>query len=171
MKSGQQGVSLVELLFAVAMAALVTAALGSLVGLLAQTQTQSHTSHELAQQARFALTRVTGTLRAGSAAVVSGSSPQLVVTVGTRTVSYAFSAGTSQLSETDSASGVTSVIATDVSAFSAVLANRATKPASYGALTVGGALTAPVARVDLTLGTGANSIPAAAYARVGGGLL
>lgn len=170
MKARQQGMSLVELLFAVAMAALVSAALGSLTGLLLQTQTQSHVSHDLAQQARFAITRVTGTLRAGSAALVSATSPQLVVTVGTRTVSYAFDATTSQLSETDSASGVTSVLATNVSAFSAVLASRMATPANYAGLTSGGVLSAPVARVNLTLDASATSIPATAYARLGGGL-
>ena len=168
-RARQRGLTLVELLFALGLAALVTAALGSVTGLLLQSQTESHAQHELASQARFALTRMTTSLRSGSDAVTSSTSPQLVVTVGARTLSYAFSA--SQLSETDSATGVSSVIATNVSAFSATLATRTGTPANYGApLTVGGALARPVVEVDLTVASGAVTIPATAYARVGGGL-
>ncbi|MDQ6681436.1 MAG: prepilin-type N-terminal cleavage/methylation domain-containing protein, partial [Pseudomonadota bacterium] len=149
MKRRQHGLALIELLFAVALAALVTAALGSLVGLLLKTQTHTRSSHELANQARFALTRVIAALRSGSAAVSSSTSPQLVVTVGTKTLSYSFNAVTSQLSETDSASGTSSVIADNVSAFDATLANRIGLPVNYGALSVGGTLAVPVAQVNL----------------------
>jgi Tfp pilus assembly protein FimT len=166
-----RGITLVELLFAVALAAIVTAGLGSLTGLLLQTQTHSHASHELANQARFALNRVVATVRIGSAATSSASAPQLVVTVGARTLSYAYNAATSQLSETDSASGATSVIATNVSAFGATLATRIAAPAGYTApLTSGGALAVPVAQVNLTLAGNGLSLPAGAWARVGGGL-
>lgn len=166
-----RGVALVELLFAVALAAVVTAALGSLTGLLLQTQSHAHASHELANQSRFALTRVGATLRSGSAATTSGSSPQLVVTVGTRTLSYAFDAASAQLTETDSASGTTRVIADGVSAFGATLATRIAAPANYAApLTAGGVLAVPVAQINLTLAGSGSTFPATAYARVGGGL-
>jgi prepilin-type N-terminal cleavage/methylation domain-containing protein len=167
----QRGLALIELLFAVALAAIISAALGSLTSVLLQTQSYSHASHELANQARFALNRVTATLRSGSAAASSATSPQLVVTVGTRTLSYSFDAAAARLSETDSASGATSVIADNVSAFNSTLATRIATPANYAApLTVGGTLAAPVVQVGLTLGGNGLSIPATAYTRVGGGL-
>lgn len=169
-RAGRRGIALAELLLAVALAALVTTALGSLTGLLLKTQVHAHATHELANQSRFALTRVTATLRSGSAATVNASSPQLVVTVGARTVSYSFNAATAQLSETDSATGVSSVLAGKVSAFGPTLTTRPAAPANYGALTAGGVLAAPLARVQLTLSDGNTSIAATAWARVGGGV-
>ena len=154
----QAGMTLIELLIAVAIGAIVLAALNSVVSLGLQAQAAGRQGNELVFQARFALERMITTAR--------GVSPKLLATPTAGTTGNWFSPvmyclnGSSQLIETTTADNGctgTTVIASNVNAFSAQL------PAGAGPVDE------PVATLSLTLVNSAT--PLSTSVRLGGGTL
>ena len=163
----ERGFTLIELLLAVAISAILMAALNSLVKLGLDAQAQGRGANELAYQGRFALERITDKARATvpkvlatPAANTTGDWFAPVGCTGAACVMYCRSAA-SQLIETTTADTTctgTTVIASDVSAFSATL------PASMGPVD------RQVAAFSLTLVNAGNTLTLTSSARVGGGL-
>lgn len=161
-RSAQAGMTLIELLIAVAIGAIVLAALNSVVSLGLQAQATGRQGNELVFQARFALERMITTAR--------GMPPKLLATPAAGTTGNWFSPvmycrnGSSQLIETTTADfgcTGTTVIARNVNAFSAQL--------PLGA----GLLDEPVATLNLTLVNAAASqtVTLSTSVRLGGGTL
>jgi prepilin-type N-terminal cleavage/methylation domain-containing protein len=158
----QRGLTLIELMAAVAIGAIVLAALNSLVRIGINAQTAGQGANELSYQARFALERM--------ATAARNATPILLVTPTAGTtgdwfapVMYCLNAN-SQLIETtttDTGCTGTTVIANKVSAFSA--------QAPSGAGT--GPVDDPVANLSLALTDAAsnNSVTLATSVRLGGG--
>ncbi len=163
----QRGLTLIELLLATAIGAILLASLNSLVKLGLDAQAQGRGSNELAYQGRFALERIADKARATvpkvlatPAANTTGDWFAPVGCTGAACVMYCRSAA-SQLIETTTADTTctgTTVIASDVSAFSATL------PASMGPVD------RQVAAFRLTLANAGNTLTLTSSARVGGGV-
>ena len=158
----QAGMTLIELLIAVAVGAIVLAALNSVVSLGLQAQASGRQGNELIYQARFALERMITTARSVP--------PKLLATPAADTTGNWFSPvmycrnGSNQLIETkttDPACTGTTVIAYNVTAFSAQL------PAGAGLLDE------PVATLSLTLAQSAapQTVTLSTSVRLGGGTL
>jgi len=165
----QRGITLIELLLAVAISAIILGALNGLVKLGLDAQTAGRGSNELVYQARFALERMTDKARSLTPKVLT--TPTANTTgdwfaptgcTGTACVMYCRNAG-NQLIETittDTACTGTTIIASNVSAFSAAL------PASMDAVD------GSIAVLSLTLSDASNN--AANFSsniRLGGGSL
>lgn len=154
--------TLIELLIAVALGAIVLAGLNSIVSLGLQAQAAGRQQNELVFQARFALERMVAIARAAP--------PRLLATPAAGTTGNWFSpvmfcrnAG-SQLIETTTADGGctgTTVIASNVSAFSAQ------RPVATGAVDE------PLAMLSLTLlnSAAAQTVTLSSSVRLGGGTL
>ncbi len=162
----QRGVTLIELLIAVALGAILLAALNSLVKLGLDAQAEGRNTNELAYQGRFALERMAARARATAPKVLA--SPAANTTgnwfapagcTGAACVMYCLNAG-SQLIETTTAdttcSGST-VIAMNVGAFSATL------PAGMGPAD------RSLAVVSLTLANAGSTLALSSSMRLGGG--
>ena len=158
----QTGMSLIELLIAVAVGALVLAGLNSVVSIGLKAHADGRQRNEIVFQARFALERMITTAR--------GVSPMRLATPTAGTTGNWFSPimycrnGSSQLIETttaDSGCTGTTVIVGNVSAFSASL------PAGAGPVDE------PVATLGLTLTDGALplNVTLSTSIRLGGGSL
>ena len=159
-RRSQRGLTLIELLLAVAIGAIVFAALNSLVMQSLKAQASGRAGNELVYQGRFALERMVATAR--------GTAPKLLAAPAAGTTGdwfspamYCRNAG-GQLIETvttDTGCSGTTVIASNVSALSAAL------PASAGAVD------RPLAALSLTLGTSAapQAVTLASGVRLGGG--
>jgi len=154
--------SLIELLIAVAIGALVLAGLNSVVSLGLKAEADGRQQNELVFQARFALERMVTRAR--------GVSPTLLATPTAGTTGNWFSPvmycrnASSQLIETttaDTSCSGTTVIASNVSAFSASL------PAGAGPVD------RPLAALSLSLTTGTTPqvVTLSTRVRLGGGLL
>jgi len=167
--SAQRGITLIELLLAVAISAIIMAALNGLVKLGLDAQTAGRVSNELAYQGRFALERMTDKARSLAPKVLT--TPTANTTgdwfaptgcTGATCVMYCRNAS-NQLIETittDTACTGTTIIANNVSAFSAVL------PSSMGGAD------RSKAEIDLTLSDANNNTASfSAYIRLGGGSL
>ena len=165
--SSQHGVALIELVLAVAISAILMGALNGLVKLGLDAQTAGRGSNELAYQGRFALERMVDKARSLAPKVLT--TPTANTTgdwfapsgcTGAACVMYCRNA-TNQLIETttsDTACVGTTVIASNVSAFSAAL------PASMGAVD------RSIAVISLTLNNSANNtITLSSSIRLGGG--
>lgn len=165
--SSQHGVTLVELVLAVAISAILMVALNGLVKLGLDAQTVGRGSNELAYQGRFALERMVDKARSLAPKVLT--TPTANTTgdwfassgcTGTACVMYCRNA-TNQLIETttsDNACTGTTVIASNVSAFSAAL------PVSMGGVD------RSIAVLSLTLNDSANNtITLSSNIRLGGG--
>ncbi len=126
----QSGMTLVELLIAVTLGAIVLAALGSLVSLGVRAQTGGRQQNELIYQGRFALERMVDRARSvapklltAPAAGTTGNWFAPAGCVGAACVMFCRNAG-NQIIETttaDAACAGTTVIASNVTAFSAAL--------------------------------------------------
>jgi prepilin-type N-terminal cleavage/methylation domain-containing protein len=170
--SDQHGMTLIELVIAMAISAIIMLALNGLVKLGLDAQTAGRGSNELTYQGRFALERISDKAR--------GLTPRnLTSTPAANTTGYWFAAndtacGTAtcvmyclnasrQLIETvsnDTACSGTTVIANNVSAFSATL------PASMGAVD------RSMAEISLTLNDANNNTASFSTSiRLGGGAL
>lgn len=161
-RAAQAGMTLIELLIAVAIGAVVLAGLNSIVSLGLQAQAAGRQQNELVFQARFALERMVTIARAAP--------PRLLATPVAGTtgnwfspVMYCRNAG-SQLIETttsDNACAGTIVVASNVSAFSAQL------PAGAGPVDE------PVATLSVTLTNSAvaQTVTLSSSVRLGGGTL
>lgn len=154
--------TLIELLIAVAIGAVVLAALNSVLSLGLMAQADGGQRNEVVFQARFALERIVTTARSAS--------PTLLATPVAGTTGNWFSPvmyclnGSSQLIETtttDSGCTGATIIATNVSVLSAQL------PADSGPVDE------PVATFGLTLGNGTTSqtVNLSTSVRLGGGTL
>jgi prepilin-type N-terminal cleavage/methylation domain-containing protein len=158
----QAGMTLIELLIAVAIGAIVLAALNSVVSLGLQAQAAGRQQNELVFQARFALERMITKARSVS--------PKLLATPTAGTTGNWFAPvmycknGSGQLIETTTADNGctgTTAIAGNVSAFSAQL------PAGAGPVNE------PVATLSLTLVNSAapQTVTLSSSVRLGGGTL
>lgn len=155
----QLGITLVELLLATAISAILLASINSLVKLGLDAQSAGRGSNELAFQGRFALERITAKART--------TAPAVLTTPAANTTGNWFSPAmfclnaSSQLVETtttDTTCTGTTVIASKVNTFSATL------PASMGAVD------RSIAVVSLTLADAANNITTLSLSiRLGGG--
>ena len=136
-RTKQRGLTLIELLIAIAIGVMILAALNSLVSLASDAQTQGRSTNETAYQGRFALERMADKARALTPKALS--TPSVDTTgdwfapsgcSGSACVMYCRNAN-NQLVETttsDSACAGTSVIASNVTALSATL------PSNMGAI-------------------------------------
>ena len=160
-RATQAGMTVIELMIAVVIGAIVLAALNSVVRLGVRAQASGRSQNELVFQARFALDRMIAKAR--------GVSPTLALTTpaaGTTgnwfsPVMYCGNAS-SQLIETTTADTTctgTTAIASNVTAFSAQLPSGA------------GLLDEPVATLSLTLATSAapQTVTLSTSVRLGGG--
>jgi prepilin-type N-terminal cleavage/methylation domain-containing protein len=171
-RPAQAGMTLVELLIAVAIGAIVLAALNSVVSLGLQAQASGRQGNEFVFQARFALERMITTARsvppqlalATPTAGTTGNwfcSPVPVCNV--VNVMYCRNASSELIETTTGDNGCTGtkVIARNVGAFSALLPSSA------------GPVDAPVAALSLTLTDSAASqtVTLSTSVRLGGGTL
>jgi prepilin-type N-terminal cleavage/methylation domain-containing protein len=166
--STQRGVTLVELLIAIAISAVVLKALNGLVKLGSDAQTTGRANNELTYQARFALDRIADKARTLAPKVLA--TPAAGTTAdwfapagcsGAACVQYCLN-GSNQLVETvvsDTTCSGTTVIASGVTAFTATL------PASAGAVDRSTAV------LTLALLNGSNSVSLTYSLRLGGGTL
>jgi len=158
-RSAQRGITLIELLLATAVSAILLASISSLVKLGLDAQSAGRGGNELAYQGRFALERITDKARATAPTPLT---TPLADTTGTWFAPAMFcrNAG-NQLIETTAADTTctgTSVIASNVSAFSASL------PVDMGAVD------RSIAVISLTLADAANNtISLSTSVRLGGG--
>ena len=158
-KTFQSGITLIELVLATAISAILLVSINSLTKLGLDAQSAGRGANELAFQGRFALERITDQAR--------NTAPAVLVTPPTNTTGTWFAPtmfcrnATNQLIETTTADTTctgTSVIANNVSAFSAAL------PADMGAVDRSFAV------VGLTLADAANnSLSLSSSIRLGGG--
>jgi prepilin-type N-terminal cleavage/methylation domain-containing protein len=162
----QRGVTLIELLTAMVISVIVLAAINGLVKLGLDAQTSGRAVNELTYQGRFALERIADKARAVApkaqttpAANSTGDWLAPSGCTGAACVMVCRNAS-SQLIETttsDNTCSATTVIANNVSAFSAA------QPASSGAVD------RSVAVVSLTMSSGNDSAMLASSMRLGGG--
>ena len=159
--------TLIELLIATAIGAILLAALDSLVKIGLDTQVAVRGNNELAYQGRFALQRMTDkalTLApktlATPAANTSGNWFAPSGCTGAACVMYCRKASSNQLIETttaDTGCTGTTVIANNVTAFAAQLPSGASAAGS------------PIANLSLTLSNDSASLTLARSVRLGGG--
>jgi prepilin-type N-terminal cleavage/methylation domain-containing protein len=164
--ASQRGVTLIELLLALAISAILLAAINGLVKLGLDAQTDGRNANELAYQGRFAQERISDKARATAPKILS--TPAASTTgdwfapsgcTGAACVTYCRNGG-NQLIETttaDTTCSGTTVIASNVSAFSASL------PASMGAVD------RSIAVISLTMNNGNNTAVLSSSMRLGGG--
>lgn len=167
--NSQRGMTLIELLLATAIGAILIAGLNSVVKLGLDAQTAGRSANEIAYQGSFALARIADRARATApkvlatpAAGTTGDWFAPAVCSGAACVMYCRNPAASTLIETttaDTGCGGSTVIAGDVTAFSAQ------QPAGANAGD------APVAVLSLTLARGASSLTLTSSVRLGGGAL
>ncbi len=158
-KTSQTGITLIELVLATAISAILLVSINSLTKLGLDAQSAGRGNNELAFQGRFALERITDKARVTAPAVLATPATN---TTGTWFAPAMFCRNANnQLIETTTADTTctgTSVIASNVSAFSATL------PADMGAVD------RSLAVVSLTLADAANnSVSLSSSIRLGGG--
>ena len=162
--SSQRGLTLIELLMATAIGAIMLAGLNGLVKLGLDAQTAGRGSNELAYQGRFALERITARARATvpktltpPAAGTSGDWFAPTGCLGAACVMYCRNAA-NQLIETtkdDVACNIgTTVLARNVTDFAATLPASAVRPAAV---------------LSLTLADAVNTVTLSSSVRLGGG--
>jgi prepilin-type N-terminal cleavage/methylation domain-containing protein len=165
-RAAQSGVTLVELLLALSISAVVLAAIQGLLKLGLDAQAAGRTANELAYQGHFALELISDqalavapTVLGTPAAGTTGGWLAPAGCSGAACVMYCRNAG-SQLVETTTADAACTggkAVATNVSAFSAAL------PAGAGAADRSAAV------FSLTLSSGGTSMTLTSSARLGGG--
>lgn len=159
----QRGMTLIELLIATAIGAIILAAINGLVKLGLDAQTAGRGANELAYQGRFALERITDKARATVpktlttlAADTSGDWFAPAGCTGAACVMYCRNAATNRLIETttaDAACNGTTVLAGNVTAFAAAI----------------GPGTRPAAVLSLTLANAGSTVNLVSSVRLGGG--
>jgi prepilin-type N-terminal cleavage/methylation domain-containing protein len=162
----QRGVTLIELMIAVVISAVVLAAINGLVKLGSDAEATGRATNELTYQGRFALERITDTARlvapkllSAPAANSTGNWFAPTGCVAAACVMYCLNVG-GQLVETTSADTTcagTTVIANGVVAFTAAVPGNA------------GAVDRAIAVISMTLRDGVNSVDLASSIRLGGG--
>jgi prepilin-type N-terminal cleavage/methylation domain-containing protein len=166
LQAAQRGVTLIELLLAIAIGAIVLAALQDVVKLGLDAQAAGRTANELAYQGRFALERIGDKARAAAPAVLAapaaGTTGNWLAPAGCSgagCVMYCLnSAGTLvETTTADTGCAYGNPVARNVSTFSAAL------PAGAGAVDRSTAV------FTLTLASGTTSMTLASSARLGGG--
>ncbi len=164
--SPQGGLTLIELVLAVAIGAILLAALNGLAKLGLDAQAGGRAGNEVAYQGRFALERIADKARATAPAVLA--TPAAGTTgnwfaptgcTGAACVMYCRNAGNQLIETTTADAGCTgtSVIAANVTAFAATLP-AATGPADRS-----------IGRFDLNLASGSRTLSLSTSARLGGG--
>jgi prepilin-type N-terminal cleavage/methylation domain-containing protein len=165
----QAGVTLIELLIAVAIGAIVLSALNSVVSLGLQAQAAGRQRNELLFQARFALERMITTARTVSPKPLIPPPDDTTDNwfaptgcVGAACVMFCRNASSQKLIETtttDTTCIGTTVIATNVSKFSAKVPSGA------------GPFDKPVATLSLEIGVAPETVTLSTSVRLGGGTL
>jgi prepilin-type N-terminal cleavage/methylation domain-containing protein len=160
--SSQRGMTLIELVLATLIGAIILAAINGLVKLGLDAQTAGRGANELAYQGRFALERITDKARATApkilttpAANTSGDWFAPTGCIGAACVMYCLNAA-NQLIETataDTACGGATVLAGNVTVFAAAI----------------GPGTRPVAVLSLTLSNAGSTVTLSSSVRLGGG--
>lgn len=159
----QRGITLIELLIATAIGAILLASINGLVKLGLDAQTAGRSTNDLAYQGNFALQRITDRARAtapktlaAAAANTTGDWFAPTGCIGAACVMYCLNAVNHQLIETttaDAACSGTAVLAGNVTAFAAAI----------------GPGTRPAAVLSLTLANAGSTVNLAASVRLGGG--
>ena len=164
--SSQRGMTLIELLIATAIGAILLAGMGGLVKLGLDAQSAGRSANELAYQGRFVLERITDQARATApkiltapAANTSGDWFAPAGCIGAACVMYCRNAAKELIETTtaDTTCSGTVVIASNVAAFSATLPAPAVPPGR------------PVAVLSLTLADSGSTITLSSSVRLGGG--
>jgi len=160
--SSQRGMTLIELVLATLIGAIILAAINGLVKLGLDAQTAGRGANELAYQGRFALERITDQARATApkilttpAANTTGDWFAPTGCIGAACVMYCLNAA-NQLIETttaDAACGGTRVLAGNVTAFLPAIAPG----------------TRPAAVLSLTLANAGSTVTLSSSVRLGGG--
>lgn len=166
--SGQRGVTLIELLMAMVISAIVLAGINGLVKLGSDAQTNGRVTNELTYQGRFALERISDKARqvapkplSTPVANTTGNWFAPVGCTGATCVMYCLN-GSAQLIETTTADTTctgTAEIAGSVASFVAKLPDSA------------GPVDKSTAEVSLTLANGVNTMTMSSSIRLGGGTL
>lgn len=161
--SSQRGMTLIELVLATLIGAIILAAINGLVKLGLDAQTAGRGANELAYQGSFALARITDKARATApktlttlAADTTGDWFAPTGCIGAACVMYCRNAATNQMIETttaDAACGGTTVLAGNVTAFS-------TKLPVVGR---------SIAGLSLTLANAGSTVTLSSSVRLGGG--
>ncbi|OGS95313.1 MAG: hypothetical protein A3H31_12765 [Gallionellales bacterium RIFCSPLOWO2_02_FULL_57_47] len=161
--SSQRGITLIELLIATAIGAILLASINGLVKLGLDAQSAGRSANELAYQGSFALERITAMARATApktltapATNTSGDWFAPTGCIGAACVMYCLNTVNHQLIETttaDSACSGTAVLAGNVTAFTAAI----------------GPGTRPAAVLSLTLADAGSTVNLASSVRLGGG--
>jgi prepilin-type N-terminal cleavage/methylation domain-containing protein len=162
----QRGMTLIELVLATLIGAIILAAINGLVKLGLDAQTAGRSANELVYQGRFALERITDKARAIApktlttlVADTSGDWFAPAGCIGAACVMYCRNAANQLLIETttaDTACSGTTVLAGNVTAFSAKL------PVAMGTVR-------PVAMLNLTLSNAGSTVTLSSSVRLGGG--
>lgn len=154
----QRGVTLIELLLAVAISAILLAALNGLVKLGLDAQASVRGSNELSYQGRFALERISDAARATTPHTLTTT--PAANTTGDWLSPRMYCVNASQLIETytyDPGCASTAVVATHVSALSAQLPDTM------------GPIDRQVGVISLTLSSGSATLTLSSSVRLGGG--
>ncbi len=157
----QHGMSLLELLVAMAIAAVIMVPLAAMVRNALDAQTLTRERNDLAQQARFALRRMAAAVQATPSSRTLAAKAANTTGDWLSPLAYCLNASARLIETTpaDAACSGTTVIADHVGAFSVQ---------TYAA----GPNAAPVIEIQLTLSaTAAGSIALTAHTRLGGGTL
>ncbi len=171
----QRGVTLVELMLALATAALLMVGLSSAISQGLQAKSYAHNANEMSYAARFALSRIVANTRLAASIIDTTSTANQLTCINLTTpvlhdVAYTYTPATATtpgfLTENDNMNSST-VVADNVTAFVVTKLGKVPTPASYGAIKAGAALTPEVAKIALTLSTGGQSITVVAFSRVG----
>jgi Tfp pilus assembly protein FimT len=172
----QQGITLLELLIALALAMVLMAGISSAISMGLQSKNYAHDTNEMAYSARFALSRIVANVRTAQSATVTngGSCPSIVSTLTIRPTNYptnpdfvySLNAATNQLTEKVGAAAAT-VLADNVTCFAAQAFTRVPKSDKYGDMPIGPSLAPGVVDIDITLTRGNQSITVSANSRIG----
>ncbi len=164
--SSQRGMTLIELLIATAIGAILLAAMNGLVKLGLDAQAAGRSANELAYQGRFALERITARARATAPKVLTAAGANTsgdwfapTGCTGAACVMYCRNAD-SELRETTTANAdcnLGTVLAGNVTAFAATLPAPVSPPGR------------PAAVLSLTLAAAGNTVTLSSSIRLGGG--
>ncbi len=179
----QVGMTLIEILIALALAAVLMAGISAAISQGLQAKAYAHSANEMAYSARFAMSRIMANVRAAnnsSAVTVTTSPASLTIIAGSTIYNYALNA-TNQLVETATVgTTVTSSVLADyvvsnavpiVSAFSPRKLNKPISPTNYSSSTyiypVGASYTPSIVEADITLSNNGQSITVSGFSRIG----
>lgn len=163
----QKGMSLLELLLALAIGALLMTGISSAISQGLQAKTYAHNANEMAYSARFALSRIVAILRSANSAAVTGSTLTVTPVAAGPTVVYALNGTNLQETDNRTSPATVSVLASNVTAFNPGKLDNPPKPGNYGAMPLAASLTPSVVQVDLALAGGGQNISVSGFSRIG----